>query len=72
MITLGGSAMGFLAYVTIPVQKFVDRAASDGFMLRWWLNDTTTTTFSGMKFSGTELTESTLGVAADSDVCTCF
>jgi hypothetical protein len=33
-------------------------------MLRWWLNDTTVSTFSGMSGAGTELTESTLGVAS--------
>ncbi|KAN0112867.1 glycoside hydrolase family 3 protein [Hyaloscypha variabilis] len=35
--------------------------SSGGFMLRWWLNDTTVSTFSGMSGAGTELTESTLG-----------
>ncbi len=72
MTTVGGSAMGSLAYVTTPFQKFVERAATDGFMLRWWLNDTTTSSFSGMSGSGTELAESTLGVASDSDVCIVF
>jgi beta-glucosidase len=41
-------------------------------MLRWWLNDTTVSSFSGMQGSGTELSESTLGVAVNSDVCICF
>ncbi|KAH6672261.1 putative beta-glucosidase D [Halenospora varia] len=72
MSTVGGSAMGSLAYVTTPFQKFVERAETDGFMLRWWLNDTTVTTLSGMSGSGTELAESTLGVASYSDVCICF
>ncbi|KAF8862662.1 glycoside hydrolase [Acephala macrosclerotiorum] len=72
MSTVGGSAMGSLAYVTTPVQKFIERAATDGFMLRWWLNDTTVSSFSGMSGSGTELAESTLGVASNSDVCICF
>jgi len=36
MTTVGGSAMGsLLAYATTPVQKFVKRAATDGFMLKW-------------------------------------
>ncbi|KAG6366974.1 hypothetical protein INS49_001155 [Diaporthe citri] len=48
MATVGGSAMGSLAYVTTPVQLFVQRAAADGFMLRWWLNDTVSETSSGM------------------------
>lgn len=72
MATVGGSAMGSLAYLTTPVQLFVQRAATDGFMLRWWLNDTVETSFSGMKGSGTELTESTTGVAENSDACVVF
>jgi beta-glucosidase len=72
MSTVGGSAMGSLAFVTTPYQKFVERAQSDGFMLRWWLNNTSVTTFSGMSGSGTELAESTVGVAQNSDVCICF
>ena len=66
MATVGGSAMGSLAYVTTPMQKFVGRAAADGFMLRWWLNDTTVSTFSGMSGAGTELSESTVGVGGES------
>lgn len=72
MATVGGSAMGSLAYVTTPFQKFVERAETDGFMLRWWLNDTAVTSFSGMSGRGSELTESTVGVASGSDVCICF
>lgn len=72
MTTVGGSAMGSLSFVSTPFQKFVDRAQSSGFMLRWWLNDTTVTSSSGMQGSGSELSESTTGVAADSDVCICF
>lgn len=72
MAVVGGSAMGSLAYVTTPVQLFVQRAASDGFMLRWWLNDTVSETSSGMQGSGTELTETTLGVADGSDACVVF
>ncbi|KAJ0118882.1 beta-glucosidase d [Diaporthe amygdali] len=72
MTTVGGSAMGSLAYVTTPVQLFVQRAATDGFMLRWWLNDTVSETSSGMMGSGTELTETTVGVADSSDACVVF
>lgn len=72
MTTVGGSAMGSLSHVSTPIQKFMERAETDGFMLRWWLNDTTATTFSGMSGSGTELAESTVGVAKYSDVCICF
>lgn len=64
--------MGSLAFLTTPFQKFVERAQSDGFMLRWWLNDSSVTTSSGMSGSGTELSESTIGVAENSDVCICF
>lgn len=72
MSTVRGSAMGSLAYVTTPVQKFIERAAIDGFMLRWWLNGTTVSSFSGMSGSGTELAGSTLGVASNSDICIFF
>ncbi|GJD02371.1 betaglucosidase [Colletotrichum higginsianum] len=72
MAVVGGSAMGSLSHLATPLQLFNERAARDGFMLRWWLNDTVETTFSGMAGSGTELTESTTGVAADSDACVVF
>lgn len=72
MSTVGGSAMGSLAYLTTPIQLFNQRAAKDGFMLRWWLNDTASTESSGMRGSGTEITESTTGVAKDSDACVVF
>lgn len=73
MTTVGGSAMGSLGYVTTPVQLFVQRAAADGFMLRGWLNDTVSDTMSGgMAGSGTELTETTAGVADGSDACVVF
>lgn len=72
MATVGGSAMGSLAYLSTPVQLFNQRAATDGFMLRWWLNDTVETTWSGMQGSGTELSETTTGVAQDSDACVVF
>uniref|UniRef100_L2FKV4 beta-glucosidase n=1 Tax=Colletotrichum fructicola (strain Nara gc5) TaxID=1213859 RepID=L2FKV4_COLFN len=72
MAVVGGSAMGSLSYLTTPLQLFNQRAATDGFMLRWWLNDTSETSFSGMSGSGTELTESTTGVADLSDACVVF
>lgn len=72
MTTVGGSAMGSLSHVVTPFQKFSERAASDGFMLRWWLNDTSATTSGGFPASGTELAETTIGVATYSDVCVCF
>ncbi|RDW57728.1 hypothetical protein BP5796_12529 [Coleophoma crateriformis] len=72
MTQVGGSAMGSLAYETTPFQVFSNRAASDGFMLRWWLNDSVVTTSSGMVGAGSVLTETTIGVADNSDVCICF
>ncbi|KAK6208423.1 ssDNA-binding protein, mitochondrial [Pestalotiopsis sp. IQ-011] len=72
MSVVGGSAMGSLAYLSTPFQLFNQRAASDGFMLRWWLTDESTNTSSGMSGSGTELTESTTGVADLSDACLVF
>lgn len=41
-------------------------------MLRWWLNDTVELTSSGMQGSGSVLSESTLGVASNSDVCVVY
>lgn len=77
MTTVGGSAMGSLAYVTTPVQKFVERAATDGFMLRWWLTDEVVTSSSqgdtpAGPGSGAELVETTVGVATYSDACVVF
>jgi beta-glucosidase len=72
MTQVGGSAMGSLAYESTPFQVFRERAATDGFMLRWWLNDTVTTSSSGIQGSGSVLSENTLGVASNSDVCICF
>ncbi|KAF2709060.1 glycoside hydrolase family 3 protein [Pleomassaria siparia CBS 279.74] len=72
MATVGGSAMGSLAYLTTPFQLFNERAAKDGFMLRWWLNDSVQSVSSGMRGSGTELTETTVGLTANSDACIVF
>ncbi|CAJ2499888.1 Uu.00g027410.m01.CDS01 [Anthostomella pinea] len=73
MAVVGGSGMGSLAYLTTPIQLFNERAAKDGFQLRWWLNDTSTTSSSGgVAGSGTELKESTVGVTANSDACVVF
>ncbi|KAK7746558.1 hypothetical protein SLS62_009355 [Diatrype stigma] len=75
MSTVGGSAMGSLAYLTTPIQLFNERAAKDGFMLRWWLNDTVLTDSSGMggmSGEGSTLTETTTGVAQNSDACVVF
>lgn len=69
---MGGSAMGSLAYLTTPVQLFNQRAATDGFMLRWWLNDTVETAWSGMSTGGNEIDETTTGVAQNSDACVVF
>jgi beta-glucosidase len=72
MTQIGGSAMGSLAYETIPFQTFSNRAATDGFMLRWWLNDIVSLTSSDMSGTGSVLSESTLGVASNSDVCVVY
>lgn len=76
MTTVGGSAMGSLAYVTTPIQKFVERAATDGFMLRWWLTDEVVNSSSsvggGAMSTDNELNENTAGVAQYSDACVVF
>jgi hypothetical protein len=76
MTQVGGSAIGSLAYETTPFQVFNNRAATDGFMLRWWLNDNSVTSssggFGGSSGASSGLTETTTGVASNSDVCICF
>lgn len=75
MTTVGGSAMGSLAYVTTPIQKFVERAATDGFMLRWWLTDEVVTSSNeGMHLQGlgSELNENLIGITTYSDACVVF
>jgi beta-glucosidase len=72
MAVVGGSAQGSLAYLSTPFQLFSNRAPQDGFMLKWWLEDEVSTTFSGMLGAGTELAETTVGVADNSDACLVF
>jgi len=65
--------MGSLAHETTPFQVFSNRAATDGFMLKWWLNDTVVFTSSvQVAGAGTILVENTLGVASNSDACVVF
>ncbi|KAI1337486.1 glycoside hydrolase superfamily [Xylariaceae sp. FL0016] len=73
MAQIGGSAQGSLGFLSTPYDLFNQRAAKDGFMLRWWLNDSSVTTYSGMSGgSGTKLTPTTIGVADNSDACVVF
>jgi beta-glucosidase len=77
MAQVGGSAMASTAFLVTPFQAFNERAQSDGFMLKWWLNNTVVESQSGGGMmvsdgSGTELSETTLGVAANSDACVVF
>lgn len=72
MAQVGGSAMASLAYLTTPFQLFNNRAAQDGFMLKWWLSDETTTSSSFMGSSGTEIEEDPTGIASMSDACVVF
>lgn len=41
-------------------------------MLRWWLNDSVESESLGIEGSGSELTETTVGVTANSDACVVF
>ncbi|KAH7075084.1 glycoside hydrolase superfamily [Paraphoma chrysanthemicola] len=76
MSQIGGSAMSSAAYLVTPFQAFNERAAKDGFMLKWWLNNTVVTSSgSGMMVSdgtGTEISETTTGIAENSDACVVF
>lgn len=76
MAEVGGSAMMSTAFLVTPFQAFSERAMNDGFMLRWWLNDTVVTSQGGGMSvgngAGTQLVETTVGVAADSDACIVF
>lgn len=70
--------MGSQAYITTPFQLFNERAAKDGFMLKWWLNDSSTTSSSGGGFmiggagSGTEISETATGITDHADACVVF
>ena len=71
----GGSAMSSNAFIITPFQAFNERAESDGFMLKWWLNNTVVESSGGMMVSdgaGTEISETTLGIAENSDACIVF
>jgi beta-glucosidase len=72
----GGSAMSSNAFLVTPYQAFNERAESDGFMLKWWLNNTVveSTGMSSMVSdgAGTEISETTLGIAENSDACIVF
>lgn len=72
----GGSAMSSNAFLVTPFQAFNERAEKDGFMLKWWLNNTVVeSSGGGMMVSdgaGTEISETTLGMADGSDACIVF
>jgi beta-glucosidase len=72
----GGSAMSSAAFLVTPFQAFNERAQADGFMLKWWLNNTVVeSTGGGMQLSdgsGTEISETTLGIADGSEACVVF
>ncbi|KAH8641590.1 putative beta-glucosidase D [Alternaria alternata] len=72
----GGSAMSSNAFLVTPFQAFNERAESDGFMLKWWLNNTVVESSGGGMIisdgAGTEIQETTLGMADGSDACIVF
>jgi beta-glucosidase len=76
MSQIGGSAMSSAAFLVTPFQAFNERAQADGFMLKWWLNDTVVeSTGGGMQLSdgsGTEISETTLGIASGAEACVVF
>lgn len=73
--------VGSQAYISTPFQLFNERAAKDGFMLKWWLNDSSTTSSSsgqggmfpmGGAGSGTEISETATGITDHADACVVF
>ncbi|KAF2029955.1 glycoside hydrolase family 3 protein [Setomelanomma holmii] len=75
MSQIGGSAMSSATYLITPFQAFNERAHKDGFMLKWWLNNTIVSSSGGMVISdgaGTEISETTTGIAENSDACIVF
>lgn len=72
----GGSAMSSAGFLVTPFQAFNERAQADGFMLKWWLNNTVVASSgSGMMLSdgsGTEISETTLGIADGAEACVVF
>lgn len=72
----GGSAMSSNAFLITPFQAFNERAEKDGFMLKWWLNNTVVSSSGGGAMvsdgAGTEISETTLGIAANTDACIVF
>ncbi|KAF1922458.1 glycoside hydrolase family 3 protein [Didymella exigua CBS 183.55] len=70
----GGSAMSSAAFLVTPFQAFNERAQADGFMLKWWLNNTIVESSGGMLSdgAGTEISETTLGIADSAEACIVF
>ncbi|KKA30767.1 hypothetical protein TD95_004996 [Thielaviopsis punctulata] len=68
MYGVGGSAMGTPPYLVTPVQVMNERAAKTGIMLRWWLRDETDLATYFLD-NANEISESTKGVAINSDAC---
>lgn len=71
----GGSAMASGAFLVTPYQAFNERAQADGFMLKWWLNNTVVESSGGMQLSdgaGTQISETTLGIADGAEACVVF
>jgi beta-glucosidase len=78
MSQIGGSAMSSGAFLVTPFQAMNERAEADGFMLKWWLNNTVVTTNPNTKTipmlsgPGTVIQETTLGIASLSEACIVF
>ncbi|KAF2642219.1 glycoside hydrolase family 3 protein [Massarina eburnea CBS 473.64] len=77
MSQVGGSAMASFAFLSTPFQAMAERAmaartSTTGFMFKWWLNNTSVTTSSGMSGSATEIQETTTGIATNSDACVVY
>jgi beta-glucosidase len=76
MSQIGGSAMSSAAFLVTPFQAFNERAQADGFMLKWWLNNTVVeSSGGGMQLSdgsGTEISETTLGIVDGAEACVVF
>ncbi|KAG9193567.1 beta-glucosidase [Alternaria panax] len=72
----GGSAMSSNTFLVTPFKAFNERAESEVFNLKWWLNNTFVKSLGGSMIisdgAGTEIQETTLRMADGSDACIVF
>lgn len=63
------------AFLVHPFHAFNERAQADGFVLKWWLNNTVVESSSRMQLddgAGTQISETTLGIVDSAEACVVF